>query len=86
MSSPEREPVPAPARATVGGKPAIAGGSPEADLADAGGWPKSDSAVAHAEVVVVAVLFGAAGVLFGIIPSPLLDLAAHAGSSIAGIF
>jgi len=86
MSAPEREQVPAAARAAVGGPPAIAGGSPEADAADAGGWPRADSAVANAEVAVVAVLFGAAGVLFGIIPSPLLRLVAHAGRSIAGIF
>jgi NADH-quinone oxidoreductase subunit N len=84
MSSPERGP--APARAAAGARPAIAGGSPEADAADAGGWPAADSAVANAEVAVVAVLFGAAGVLFGIIPSPLLRLVAHAGRSITGIF
>ena len=84
MSSPEREP--APVRPAVAGRPAIAGGSPEADLADAGGWPKPDSAVPHAEVALVAVLFGAAAVVFGIIPSPLLRLAAHAGRSITGIF
>jgi NADH-quinone oxidoreductase subunit N len=82
MSSPE----PATARPDVAGRPAIAGGSPEADAADAGGWPRSDTAVAHAEVVVVAALFGGAGILFGIIPSPLLRLAAHAGRSITGIF
>ncbi|HEY2160522.1 MAG TPA: NADH-quinone oxidoreductase subunit N [Solirubrobacteraceae bacterium] len=82
MSSPE----PATVRPTVAGRPVIAGGSPEADAAEAGGWPKPDSAVANAEVVVVAALFGAAGVVFGIIPSPLLRLAAHAGRSIMGIF
>jgi NADH-quinone oxidoreductase subunit N len=84
MSAPEREP--APARTTVGGLPAIAGGSPEADAADAGGWPAPDRAVANADVAVVAMVFGAAGVVFGIIPSPLLRLVAHAGRSITGIF
>jgi len=84
MSSPEREP--APALPTVAGRPAIAGGSAEADAADAGGWPRPDGAVANAEVVLVAVLFSAAGVLFGIIPSPLLRLVGHAGRSITGIF
>jgi NADH-quinone oxidoreductase subunit N len=84
MSSPEREP--APARVPAGGRPAIAGGSPEADAADAGGWPGPDRAVANAEVAVVAAVFGAAGVVFGIIPSPLLRLVAHAGRSITGIF
>jgi NADH-quinone oxidoreductase subunit N len=83
MSSPVPEPA---VRAAPGGMPAIAGGSPEADAADAGGWPRADSSVANAEVAVVAVLFGAAGVVFGIIPSPLLRLVAHAGRSITGIF
>jgi NADH-quinone oxidoreductase subunit N len=83
MSAPESEPA---LRSAAGGRPAIAGGSQEADAADAGGWPRADSAVANAEVAVIAVLFGAAGVLFGIIPSPLLRLVAHAGRSITGIF
>jgi NADH-quinone oxidoreductase subunit N len=84
MSVPEREP--AGARVTTAGQPAIAGGSPEADDADAGGWPKPDRAVANAEVAVVAAIFSAAAVVFGIIPSPLLRLVAHAGRSITGIF
>jgi NADH-quinone oxidoreductase subunit N len=87
MSSPDTAPAPVPT--TPGGQPVIAGGSPEADEADdaeAGGWPTPDSAVANAEVVFVAALFGAAGIVFGIIPSPLLRLAAHAGRSITGIF
>ncbi|HWF35010.1 MAG TPA: NADH-quinone oxidoreductase subunit N [Solirubrobacteraceae bacterium] len=84
MSSPQAES--ASARVPAGGRPAIAGGSDEADAADAGGWPTPDRAVANAEVAAVAVLFGAAGVFFGIIPSPLLQLAAHAGRSITGIF
>ncbi|MEA2197912.1 MAG: NADH-quinone oxidoreductase subunit [Solirubrobacteraceae bacterium] len=91
MSGTEREPVPAHAAtvaagAGAGGRPAIAGGSPEADDADAGGWPAPDRAVANAEIAIVAAVFGAAGVVFGIIPSPLLRLVAHAGRSIAGIF
>ncbi|MDQ6803932.1 MAG: NADH-quinone oxidoreductase subunit N [Actinomycetota bacterium] len=84
MSAPETEP--ASPRVPAGARPAIAGGSPEADGAEDGGWPTSDRAVANAEVAAVAVLFGAAGVIFGIIPSPLLRLAAHAGRSITGIF
>jgi NADH-quinone oxidoreductase subunit N len=86
MSAPEPAPAPARAGAGAGARPAIAGGSPEADAADAGGWPRADSAVANAEVAVIAALFGAAGVIFGIIPSPLLRLVAHAGRSITGIF
>ena len=37
------------------------------------------------EVAFVAVLFGAASLFFGIIPSPLLDLADHAGRSLIGL-
>jgi NADH-quinone oxidoreductase subunit N len=77
MTSPE----PASVRPAVGGRPTVAGRP-----AIAGGSPEADSAVANAEVVAIAVLFGAAGVLFGIIPSPLLRLAAHAGRAITGIF
>ncbi|HWF73487.1 MAG TPA: NADH-quinone oxidoreductase subunit N [Solirubrobacteraceae bacterium] len=84
MSSPERES--ASTRVAPGARPAIAGGSPEADAADAGGWPEPDRAVANAEVAAVAAVFGAAAVVFGIIPSPLLRLVAHAGRAITGIF
>jgi NADH-quinone oxidoreductase subunit N len=38
------------------------------------------------EVAIVAVVFGAATLFFGIIPSPLLDLADHAGRSLVGLF
>jgi NADH-quinone oxidoreductase subunit N len=37
------------------------------------------------EVAFVAVVFGGATLFFGIIPSPLLDLADHAGRSLAGL-
>jgi NADH-quinone oxidoreductase subunit N len=61
-----------PLPATV---PAIAGGSPEADaLPPAGGR--------GALVVAVALVAGAASLVFGIVPSPLLDLAADAASSL----
>ena len=40
----------------------------------------------HPEVAFVAVVFAAASIFFGIFPSPLFNLAAHAGQSIAGIF
>ncbi len=56
-------------------RPVIAGGSAEADPARA-----------HPEVVAVAVLFAAASIVFGIVPSPLLHLAADAGRAIGGIF
>jgi NADH-quinone oxidoreductase subunit N len=40
----------------------------------------------YGEIVLVAVVFGAATVVFGIFPSPLFDLAAHAGRAFAGLF
>ena len=79
MSSPDSALV----RPSVGGRPAIAGGSPEADLDR---WPQAAGSVANPEVVAVAMLFGAAGVFFGIIPTPLLRLVAHAGRAFTGIF
>jgi NADH-quinone oxidoreductase subunit N len=83
----------------LGGKLApIAGGSPEAD-AETGAGPglAGDGTVAplglsnarsapYGEIVLVAVVFGAATVVFGIFPSPLFDLAAHAGQAFAGLF
>jgi len=63
-----------PISATTG-RPALAGGDAVAD-----------SARAQPEVWLVALLFGAATLFFGIIPSPLFDLAVRAGSALAGIF
>jgi NADH-quinone oxidoreductase subunit N len=57
------------------GQPAIAGGSTEADA------PRFEI-----ETWFVALLFGAATLFFGIVPSPLFDLAVDAGRSIAGLF
>jgi len=63
---------PAPAAALAGnGRPLIAGGSEEA---------ASDGR--DFEVMLVAVLFGAATVFFGIVPQPLFDLAQHAANSL----
>jgi NADH-quinone oxidoreductase subunit N len=52
----------------------IAGGSPEADR------------LPYTEVVLLASVFAALIVVFGVIPGPLFTLAAHAGSAITGIF
>jgi len=74
-----------------GGLAPIAGGSPEADEEEGAGAPVTAAPVAapHSggvgpapEVVAVAVLFGAASVVFGIFPQPLFDLAAHAGRAL----
>jgi NADH-quinone oxidoreductase subunit N len=59
------------------GRPALAGGSAEADT------PRSN---AQPEAWFVAVLFGAATLVFGIIPSPLFDLAVKAGKAFPGLF
>jgi len=76
----------------------IAGGSPEADDEPGAGAPGTGSAggpaialpatvsTPYAEVVLVAVVFGAASVVFGIFPSPLFDVAAHAGHALSGLF
>ena len=55
--------------------PALAGGAPEATVVA----PASRST---AVPVAIAVVAGAATVLFGILPDPLLDLAADAGSAL----
>src|SRR5262249_7982631 len=65
--------APGPARAT--GTPAIAGGSPEADAARI-----------QPETWFVALLFGGATLFFGIVPSPLFDLAIDAGHAFTGLF
>jgi NADH-quinone oxidoreductase subunit N len=93
-----RDEVPAPAPEVRGrslGRPGlapIAGGSPEADEEDRSATIVTapvPSAVAVAgiapEVTAVAVLFAAASVVFGIFPSPLFNLAAHAGQAL-GLF
>jgi NADH-quinone oxidoreductase subunit N len=75
------EPLPAasaqPAVATPGAPPIMAGGSQEADELVEGTQP---------EVLFVAWLATAAVLFFGIIPSPLFELAGKAGASLTGIF
>jgi NADH-quinone oxidoreductase subunit N len=71
----------APAEATV--RPAMAGGSPEADLLE----PRSPARLpAGPETTALAVLFGAASIFFGIIPGPLFELAKDVGRSLPGLF
>ncbi len=91
MSAPTPAPIPAPAPLAGAGMLApIAGASPEADahadaLADGGGLAASREAP-FGEVTFVAVLFAAASVFFGVFPSPLFHLVAHAGRALTGIF
>jgi NADH-quinone oxidoreductase subunit N len=64
--------------AGAGPLPALAGGSPELDAETVTG--------PQLEVVLVAVLAGAATIFFGIIPQPLFDLVHHAGTALGGLF
>jgi NADH-quinone oxidoreductase subunit N len=57
------------------GRPALAGGAADADA------PR-----AQPEVWLVAVVFGAATLVFGIVPSPLFDLAVRAGAALGNLF
>ncbi len=59
------------------GLPALAGGSPELDAPRRGVQP---------EVLLVALIAGAATLFFGIIPQPLFELVRHAGSGLGGLF
>jgi NADH-quinone oxidoreductase subunit N len=86
-------PAPAPAIAGGSSEAGAAGDPTEAALerselagdepAPLAGEPRAR--FGGVEVAFVAVLFGAATLFFGIIPSPLLDLADHAGRSLVGL-
>jgi NADH-quinone oxidoreductase subunit N len=69
--------APLPGTALATGTPAIAGGSAEAE---------ADAARPQIETWFVALLFGAATLFFGIVPSPLFDLAVDAGHAFSGLF
>jgi NADH-quinone oxidoreductase subunit N len=79
-------PLPAPVLTSSSGGPlpAIAGGSPELDLAavEPGRVPAGRMSGRHPEVAFVAVLAGAATLFFGIVPQPLFNLVQHAGSGL----
>jgi NADH-quinone oxidoreductase subunit N len=86
------QPVQAP-QGVIGGPPLpegfapIAGGSPEADTEDAGVHPRARAvAPQYPELLLVATVFGALTVIFGVIPSPLFHLASHAGAALPGLF
>jgi len=71
----------APAYAPIAGAahPPMAGGSSEAATL------APDRAAPHPELVLVAVVFAALSVFFGIFPQPLFHLASHAGHAIVGL-
>ncbi len=85
---------PLPPGAPAGGPlPALAGGSPELDAetptrsgGSAGDPAAGAVAGAQPEVILVAVLAGAATIFFGVIPQPLFELVHHAGSALSGLF
>src|SRR5205823_6583140 len=76
----------APAPGGVGALAPIAGGSPEADEAASGVATEpalaTETGAVPSPVVFATVVFAAATIFFGIFPSPLFDLAAHAGQAI----
>ncbi|HEX4482163.1 MAG TPA: NADH-quinone oxidoreductase subunit N [Solirubrobacteraceae bacterium] len=74
-----------PLSAPSGGPlPALAGGSPELD--DAALAPTTETQRPQLEVLIVALIAGAATLFFGIVPQPLFDLVHHAGSALGGLF
>jgi len=78
MGEPARRPAaPAPRAEGPGGLPAVAGGSSELDAEDF--QLARDS---QPEIVAVALLAGAATVVFGIVPQPLFELVRHTGSAL----
>jgi NADH-quinone oxidoreductase subunit N len=62
--------------------PAMAGGSPEAD--ELAGPPADPRAMRGWVIIALAAVGAAATVFFGVIPSPLVDWASHAGGAISG--
>jgi NADH-quinone oxidoreductase subunit N len=78
------------AAATLGGgpsRPAIAGGSVEADeLSRASGLePGEARRLVQPEVIFVAVVCAAATIFFGVYPEPLMNIARDAGSAFTGL-
>jgi NADH-quinone oxidoreductase subunit N len=67
-----------------GGRPAIAGGSQEADVAVVEG-PPPRARLVQPEVAFVAVLCTLATIAFGIYPDPLLDVARDAGAALSSL-
>jgi len=74
---PEARPNTEERRVAAAAMPAIAGGSPEADAEPTGSrsWM----------IVALAALAAGATVFFGIVPSPLVDWAQHAGAGLTGL-
>ena len=86
MRSPSEAPA---ARVAVGpgagGRPAIAGGSQEADDAVAVAERPIGRRLDQVEVIFVALVFALATIVFGIYPDPLFDVARDAGAALGGL-
>ena len=80
MRSPSEAPVARVAVAGPRGRPAIAGGSHEADAA-----APEERRVTQLEVIFVAVVAAIATIVFGIYPEPLFDLARDAGAALTNL-
>jgi NADH-quinone oxidoreductase subunit N len=76
-------PGPAPEERPGGALPAMAGGSQEAD-AQAGAMP-AGAGVRCRAIIACACLAAAATIVFGIVPSPLVDWASAAGEALSGL-
>jgi NADH-quinone oxidoreductase subunit N len=63
-----------------------ADGGPVRRLARAGGWSPEAEGRAQPEVLFVAIVMAAAVIVFGILPSPLLDVAKDVGTALQNIF
>jgi NADH-quinone oxidoreductase subunit N len=59
---------------------------PPRRVARVGGWSPEADPKAQLEVTIVAVVMSAAVIFFGIVPSPLFDLAKDVGSALSGVF
>jgi NADH-quinone oxidoreductase subunit N len=88
LAAPGVSRAPAPL-VTPGGRPAIAGGSPEADDDEPGAVaaPVADdrSGSPQLEVAIVAVVCAAATIAMGIYPGPLFDVARDAGAALGNL-
>ena len=61
-------------------------GGPLRRLARVGGWSPEAQGRAQPEVMAIALLMGAAVVFFGILPSPLLNVAKDVGTALSNVF
>jgi NADH-quinone oxidoreductase subunit N len=70
-----------------GGFPPIAGGSPDADAQAGAGAGAStlERLTPDPELLLVAAVFGALSIVFGVIPGPVFQFVAHAGAALTGL-